>query len=130
MLLDPYLWGYPFLSAGCLCLDHALGPGSDIPSTVISVTLEDQLARALLAGTEGPKCHAISDSVQDLKPVKKHIREQRGLGKDSPRWDRRHSSLSGRRGLPWGFMTAQVSRVTMGQRVLAFRDSTSKWRVP
>lgn len=39
-----YLWSYPFLSAGILCLDHALGPGSDIPSTVISITLKDQLA--------------------------------------------------------------------------------------
>lgn len=39
-----YLWSYPLLSAGILCLDHALGPGSDIPSTVISVTLKDQLA--------------------------------------------------------------------------------------
>lgn len=40
---QPYLWSYPFLSAGILGLDHALGPGSDISSTVISIALEDQL---------------------------------------------------------------------------------------
>lgn len=71
-----YLWGHPFLPVGGLCLDHTLGPGGDIPSTVISITLEDQLARAFLTGKEGTEHYAISYSVQDLKPVKKRVREE------------------------------------------------------
>lgn len=39
-----YLWGHPLLPVGRLCLDHTLGPGSDIPGTVIGIALEDQLA--------------------------------------------------------------------------------------
>lgn len=39
-----FLWGDPFLPVGCLCLDHTLGPGSDVPSAVIRIALEDQLA--------------------------------------------------------------------------------------
>lgn len=71
---NTYLWSCPFLSARSLCLDHALGPGSDIPSTIVSITLKDQLARALLAGQEGPERYAVSNTVQDLK---KHVRDQR-----------------------------------------------------
>lgn len=42
--MTPYLWGDPVLPVGCLCLDHTLGPGSDVPSAVIRIALEDQLA--------------------------------------------------------------------------------------
>lgn len=76
--LPPYLWGHPLLPVGGLCLDHTLGPGSDVPSTVISITLEDQLARAFLTRLKGTEHYAISYAVQDLKPVKKHIRGGRG----------------------------------------------------
>lgn len=76
-ILPPYLWSHPLLPVGCLCLNHTLGPGSDIPGTVISIALEDQLARAFLAGKEGTEYYAISYAVQDLKPVKKHVGEKR-----------------------------------------------------
>lgn len=72
--LSSYLWGHPLLPVGGLCLDHTLGPGSDVPSTVISITLEDQLARAFLTRLEGTEHYAVSYTVQDLKPVKKHVR--------------------------------------------------------
>lgn len=67
----PYLWGHPVLPVGCLCLKHTLGPGSDVPGAVISITLEDQLTGAFLTGKEGTEQHAISYTVQDLKPGEK-----------------------------------------------------------
>lgn len=71
-----YLWGHPVLPAGGLGLDHTLGPGSDVARTVVGVALEDQLARAFLAGKEGTEHHAISHAVQDLKPGKEKLQRR------------------------------------------------------
>lgn len=84
--LPPYLWGHPLLPVGGLCLDHTLSPGSDVPSTVISITLENQLARAFLTRLKGAERYAISYTVQDLKPVKKHIRGGRSCREGRYQW--------------------------------------------
>lgn len=65
--VNTHLWDNPVFPAGSLCFSHALGPGSDIPWTVISVTLEHKLPLALLAGQQSSKCHPICYPVQDLK---------------------------------------------------------------
>lgn len=70
-----YLWSHPLLPAGRLGPNHTLGPGSDVPRAVVGVTLEDQLARARVAGQEGTEHDAISHAVQDL-PVEKHVRNK------------------------------------------------------
>lgn len=77
-----YLWGHPLLPVGRLCLDHTLGPGSHVPGTVIGVALEDQLARAFLAGKEGAEHHTVGHAVQDLKPVKKNTSGRKAGGRE------------------------------------------------
>lgn len=65
--VNTHLWDNPVFPAGSLCFSHALGPGSDISWTVVSITLEHKLPLALLAGQQSSKCHPICYSVQDLK---------------------------------------------------------------
>lgn len=64
---NTHLWDDPVFPVGSLCFGHTLGPGSDVPRTVISVTLEHKLPLALLAGQQSSKGHPICYSVQDLQ---------------------------------------------------------------
>lgn len=65
--VNTHLWDYPVLPVGSLRFSNTLSPGSNIPWTVVCVTLEHKLPLTLLAGKKSSKRHPICYSVQNLK---------------------------------------------------------------
>lgn len=73
---DAHLGGDPVLAHWHRGLEHALRPGRDVARAVVGVALEDQLARALLAGLESAEGHAVGQTVHHLEDKKEKEKEK------------------------------------------------------